>query len=302
MSLRLIVLTACVIIAGACDIETSSTDSGGEAVADTAACPSEAMRVVGEFGAAMRRVSLLAPDSVVGRELSQAYSGIVTDALLAAWRDDPHGAPGREVSSPWPARIDVSEARMADGACRVSGNVVYVTSSDTLTAVDRRSVTLELNDASGWRVSAFTLSDNKAQASPSAGKLDSGPAAVLRRYYAAIGERRYDDAYALWSRDGAASGQTRELFASGFADTRRVVLTVGDSVQMEGAAGSQYATVPVTIDATLEYGTTQRFTGTYTLRRSMVDGATPAQRSWHIESAHLSRIAQRARRGGPGFN
>jgi hypothetical protein len=298
MTLRLIVLATCVIVAGACDAEPSSADSGGAVATDSAACPSDAMRVVDEFGAAMRRVSLLAPDTVVGRELLQAYSGIVTDALLAAWRNDPHGAPGREVSSPWPARIDVGEARMADRMCRVSGDVVYVTSADTVTPVDRRSVTLELTDTTGWRVSEFTISANPARSASSAEKVDSGPEAVLRRYYAAIEERRYDDAYALWSRDGAASGQTRMAFARGFADTRRVVLTVGDSVQMEGAAGSQYATVPVTVDATLEYGTTQRFTGTYTLRRSMVDGATPAQRSWHIESARLSRSAPPPRGAG----
>ena len=56
---------------------------------------------------------------------------------------------------------------------------------------------------------------------------------------------------------------------------------------MEGAAGSQYATVPVVVDATLRNGTRQHFEGNYTLRRTMVDGATPEQRRWHIYSGDL---------------
>jgi ornithine carbamoyltransferase len=50
---------------------------------------------------------------------------------------------------------------------------------------------------------------------------------------------------------------------------------------------ARYATVPVIIDAVTRDGTKQRFTGTYTLRRAMVDGATPEQRRWRIYSARL---------------
>ena len=115
------------------------------------------------------------------------------------------------------------------------------------------------------------------------------PADVIRRYYDAIRNGQYDTAYALWEGSGNASGQTRAEFASGFAQTERTIASVGDSVRVEGAAGSQYATVPVTIDAVLYGGTRQHFIGTYTLRRSMVDGAAPEQRRWHIYSAHLSQ-------------
>ena len=116
---------------------------------------------------------------------------------------------------------------------------------------------------------------------------DTTPAGVLRRYYEAIQSHRYDDAYAIWSDSGRASGQTSAAFAAGFGQTTRVNATVGDSVHVEGAAGSQYATVPVIVDATLSSGDRQRFVGTYTLRRSLVDGASPEQRSWQIYSADL---------------
>jgi len=57
--------------------------------------------------------------------------------------------------------------------------------------------------------------------------------------------------------------------------------------RMEGAAGSQFATVPVVIDAVLRNGQAQHFEGTYTLRRALVEGATPEQRRWHIYAAEM---------------
>jgi hypothetical protein len=116
---------------------------------------------------------------------------------------------------------------------------------------------------------------------------DSTPAGVIRRYYAAIQSGRYADAYALWSDSGRASGKTAREFADGFKETASVSVSVGDSARIEGAAGSQYATIPVVVDAVLTSGARQRFTGTYTLRRAMVDGATDEQRQWRIYSAEL---------------
>jgi hypothetical protein len=113
------------------------------------------------------------------------------------------------------------------------------------------------------------------------------PAAVVSEYYEAINARHYNDAYRLWSQSGIASGKSATDFAAGFAQTQTVSVSLGDSVRTEGAAGSQYATIPVTIEATLRDGTHQHFAGTYTLRRSMVDGATREQRAWRIYSANL---------------
>jgi hypothetical protein len=117
----------------------------------------------------------------------------------------------------------------------------------------------------------------------------AGPSEVVRRYYEAIRSGRYDSAYAMWDGAGKASQQTAEQFARGFANTAQTFVSIGDSVSIEGAAGSQYATVPVTVDATLRGGGEQHFVGTYTLRRAMVDGATAAQRRWRIYSAHLEK-------------
>ena len=245
-------------------------------------CGADARRTIDALGHRMRSVSLLAPDAVVRRELRDAYGTLVTPALLDHWQRSPADAPGRRTSNPWPARIDVDSITAEDGGCRVDGAIVFVTTGDTMTAVDRTRVTLRVHNDGGWRVSAY------AATSAHTASIDtSSPAAVIKRYYAAIDRRDYDAAYELWGRRGAASAQTRRQFEAGFARTAHVTATIGDSVRVEGAAGSQYATVPVIVDAVLHGGERQRFTGSYTLRRVMVDGAPVEERRWHIESARL---------------
>jgi hypothetical protein len=122
------------------------------------------------------------------------------------------------------------------------------------------------------------------------GNSDTVPSAILRRYYAAINAHDYDAAYALWGQSGKASRQSPVQFAAGFAQTASVRVTIADSAHIEGAAGSQYATIPVSVYATLRDGHTQHFTGTYTLRRAMVTGASEADRRWHIYVAELHTV------------
>ena len=263
-------------------------------------CGTDARRVVEQLGQRMRLVSILAPDSTARREIANAYGPLVAPELLSAWQQAPATAPGRETSNPWPARIEIGAIEPVEAKCSVNGSVVYVTSSDTTREVERRSVTLRLVDRNGWRVTSFNATPganpvtNPAATTDdtrptNAGTTDTGttPAGVVRHYYAAIQARDYDAAYSLWGQSGQASGKNRTDFAAGFAQTAQVRATVSDNVQTEGAAGSQYATVPVVVDATLRDGTRQHFEGTYTLRRTMVDGATPDQRRWHIYSADL---------------
>jgi len=112
---------------------------------------------------------------------------------------------------------------------------------------------------------------------------------VVRDYYQAIDERRYRDAYALWASGGEASMKTFEAFRAGFSNTDSVAVSVGTPGPIEGAAGSRYVEVPAEITARNSDGTTERFTGTYTLRRSVVDGATAEQRAWRVYAAQIRR-------------
>jgi hypothetical protein len=113
---------------------------------------------------------------------------------------------------------------------------------------------------------------------------------VVRAYYDAIDRGDYARAYRLWGNDGAASRQTFEEFRGGFAETASVEVETGRPGRIEGAAGSRYIEIPVSIAAVKRDGTKQRFEGTYVLRRTVVDGATEEQRTWHLDSARINAV------------
>jgi hypothetical protein len=114
--------------------------------------------------------------------------------------------------------------------------------------------------------------------------------AWIQDYYKAINERRFIDAYAHWVGYGQASGKSFEEFRKGFEETERVEVAVGTPGPIGAAAGSRYIEVPVRIEARTRAGARQSFSGSYTLRLSVVDGATPEQRSWHIYSAAVRPV------------
>ena len=116
----------------------------------------------------------------------------------------------------------------------------------------------------------------------------TSPVAVIQTYYAAINAHEFWQAYGLWGDNGAESGQTLREFTAGFKETESVAVKVGQPGRVEGAAGSRYVTIPVTISAITTGGQAQRFTGSYTLRRTVVDGATATQRRWQLFSADIS--------------
>jgi hypothetical protein len=140
----------------------------------------------------------------------------------------------------------------------------------------------------GQQSDTVATRDLAEAASPVTGS--SQPEDVIRRYYVAIAAGAYERAYALWGNDGAASGQTLEEFEAGFARTARVEVEVGEPGRVEPAAGSRYVEIPVIVRAVTVDGEEQHFEGTYTLRRSVVDGASEEQRRWHLYSAEIARV------------
>jgi hypothetical protein len=114
-------------------------------------------------------------------------------------------------------------------------------------------------------------------------------AQVIRHYYDAINQKDYERAYADWADNGTASQQSFEQFKQGFADTASVKVDIGEPGKINGAVGSLYLEIPITITATTVNGTTQHFTGSYTLKRiNDVPGSTPTQRMWHLYSAKIT--------------
>lgn len=115
---------------------------------------------------------------------------------------------------------------------------------------------------------------------------------VVVDYYAAIDSGNYAKAYALWSDNGAASGQTFEHFSGGYANTRSVHAVVGNPTDEEGAAGSRYIRVPVQLSARQRDGSERRYHGRFILRALVADGAAQDQRRWHLDSAEMQRLGE----------
>lgn len=116
--------------------------------------------------------------------------------------------------------------------------------------------------------------------------------AVVRSYYAAINERQFAQAYALWSDGGKASKQTEQQFADGFRDTASVQAETLAPGRADAGAGQRYIEVPVALTATQRDGSQRRYVGAYTLHRTVVDGATAEQRAWRIRSADIREVKQ----------
>ncbi|MFT3763395.1 MAG: hypothetical protein QM761_12485 [Pseudoxanthomonas sp.] len=114
--------------------------------------------------------------------------------------------------------------------------------------------------------------------------------AVVRDYYAAIDARDFAAAYTKWSDGGTASGQDFAHFRDGYANTAAIEAEVGDAFDLEGAAGSRYVQVPVRLQARQRDGSLRRYEGRFTLRASVVDGASETQRHWRLHSAEMTRL------------
>ena len=116
-------------------------------------------------------------------------------------------------------------------------------------------------------------------------------AALLQNYYQAINARDYKRAYANWYNQGQASEQSLAEFSRGYANTKSVVVEITGTGRTEGAAGSSYVMLPVTLTATTTSGQTQRFGGTYVLRKINDEVRTPvADRGWRIYSADIAQL------------
>jgi hypothetical protein len=148
---------------------------------------------------------------------------------------------------------------------------------------ERADVVTDTNNAQG-----SSLVDSAAEPMPALSVGGTrGAEEIVRAYYAAINARQYQRAYALWNDDGPPGRPTLQAFSSGFAGTDSVQVTLGAPGRMEGAAGSRYVRIPVRVRA-FEHGNGPReFTGSYTLRRSVVPGSSAADQLWHLYAADL---------------
>lgn len=111
----------------------------------------------------------------------------------------------------------------------------------------------------------------------------SDPAQVAQAWASAVEARDWQAVRAYWGDHGARSNLSPHDFAAQWSRLVQPRVTIAPGEQ-EGAAGSLYYTVPVTI-----VDGPNRIRGTIVLRRvNDVDGASPEQLRWHLESTTLA--------------
>lgn len=114
-------------------------------------------------------------------------------------------------------------------------------------------------------------------------------ARVLRDYFAAIGDRRYGDAWRLWGGGGQASGLSQTAFARSFAEYADYRAAIGAPGRIDAGAGQRYIQIPVRVTGRRRDGTPISLAGPVTLHRTGdIDGATAEQRAWRISDSSLT--------------
>lgn len=125
----------------------------------------------------------------------------------------------------------------------------------------------------------------------------STPTAVVESLYNAINRHEYARAYSYWGKE--ETSQSFDDFVAGYKDTIRIRLYTG-TVSSEGAAGSVYYSVPVSLRSVNNDGSTVVFAGCYTLR--LADPKIQAEPPFvpmHIESGKLLRARGRTSQAVP---
>jgi len=115
----------------------------------------------------------------------------------------------------------------------------------------------------------------------------STPQAVISSFYNAISRQEYARAWSYYE-DGQGV-PAFDAFVTGYQSTAAATVSFGQPAQ-EGAAGSTYWTLPVSLDAVDTTGKHSYFAGCYTLRLAnpSIQAAPPFQ-PLHIVEGHLKK-------------
>ena len=102
---------------------------------------------------------------------------------------------------------------------------------------------------------------------------------LVRSFERLIDEGRFEDAYMLLG----PGAPPRRHFITAFDRYSHRSVTVGDAHDQEGAAGSIYVEVPLTITGQINGKNATGHAAAVLRRVNDVPGSTEAQRHWHIE-------------------
>ena len=136
------------------------------------------------------------------------------------------------------------------------------------------------------------LPDDRTPLAEPKGPIDpksaEGAGQVTQMFGGLLEQRKFADAYRLWSDNGRASGLTEAQFVAAYSKYAEIHSEVGKPHNSEGAAGSIYIDVPFRLYGKTTSGGPFNLVGTLTLRRvNDVPGSTEEQRRWHIARSDL---------------
>jgi hypothetical protein len=119
-------------------------------------------------------------------------------------------------------------------------------------------------------------------------KSAEGAGQVMQQFGGLLEQRKFGEAYQLWSDNGRASGMSETQFTAAYAKYAEIHSEVGKPGDSEGAAGSIYIDVPFRLYGKATNGEPFNMAGVVTLRRvNDVPGSTEEQRRWHIFKSDL---------------
>lgn len=125
----------------------------------------------------------------------------------------------------------------------------------------------------------------------------SSPVQLLQSYYNAINRQEYVRAYHYWdlnSKDATSQPPAYPQFEAGYTNTKDVHLTTG-RVLSEGAAGTFYFQVPVTLVASHTNGSKHTYVGCYTIRQPNPQNfGVPPFIPMSIYSARIREVSNRS--------
>ncbi|MGD9568313.1 MAG: stalk domain-containing protein [Sedimentibacter sp.] len=144
------------------DIQSIQWDLSGDINSDEAE-KNEVIKFIQDFGGQLKMVSLLAPEDIIKDTMEKYYGDYVSAELVVKWIKDSENAPGRQLSSPWPERIDVLSVEKTDeNEYIVKGTIIEITSVELKEggSAARRPITLHVDKIDDkWVITGAEMGD-----------------------------------------------------------------------------------------------------------------------------------------------
>lgn len=118
----------------------------------------QVVRAAELFGDQLKSAMLLVPEEQLKEQIDQLYAPYVSNELIGKWKEQLELTPGRELSSPWPERLDVlSITKLNDETYKLHGQIVEVAGGEV---VGTNDVNLLMKiETDQWKIDSFEYLD-----------------------------------------------------------------------------------------------------------------------------------------------